>query len=208
MVDDPARKQNALVATPAKRDQVIERLQDHYAHNHLEVQDFELLVEKAERARTDGELMLLLEGLPDLAGQRALVPASAGRVTTSVKAIFGEANRAGPWRVPATVRVRALFGNVVLDLSEAELGRAETLIEVHATFGNVRIAVPEGLAVDCDGAAILGSFEHLAQGAATQRDPRRVHIVGRAVFGNVEIVVVKKKPVGVLAGLKNLLLGR
>lgn len=207
MVDD-ARKKTALVATPVKRDRVIERLQDHYAQNHLEVRDFELLVEKAERARTDGELMELLEGLPEIEGKQALVPAKAGQLTTSISTVLGSNTRRGRWRVPSRVKVRALLGSVELDLTEAELSRDETVIDVSATFGSITITIPEGLAVECEGNAILGSFEHIEQPAASRKDPRRVRVVGRALFGSVEIVVVKRKPAGVLEGIKALLGGR
>lgn len=202
MVDE--KKPTALVAMPSKRDAVIERLQDHYALNHLEVADFELLVEKAERARTDSELMVLLDGLPEIEGKAALVPAKAGQLTTTVSTVLGNNTRRGRWRVPSRVKAKALLGNVELDLSEAELSKDETVIEASATFGSITITVPDGLAVECEGQAILGSFDHVEQEAASRKDPRRVRIVGKAIFGSVE-VIVKQRPKSLIDNIKGLL---
>ena len=193
-----------LIATPARRDEVIARLQDHYALNHIEVADFERLVERAERAATDAELLGLLENLPALPGATALVPAAAGQVTATVEARFGSTARRGRWRVPGRVVVRALFGDVELDLSEAELRRELTHIDVRVWKGHVRLLVPEGLAVESVGSALLGTFDQVTLAAASTRDPRRVRVEGRAVWGSVVVQVVRKKPATLLAGLRAL----
>lgn len=203
----PDPKQPALIATPLARDQTIAALQEHFARNHLEMDAFERRVELCERARSQSELNQALLGLPPL---EALVAADAGRVTTTIQAMFASATRRGRFRVPTRLRVRAVLGNVELDLSEAELPAQEVVLEVGALFGSVTIIVPEGLAVDCEGNALFGSFDHVATSAASRRDARRLRIVGGARFGSVEIIV--KKSAGVLAqlksGLQGLLSGR
>jgi hypothetical protein len=194
----------ALVLTPAARDAAIAALQEHYAKNHLELADLELRLKKAEDARTTAELDDALAGLPALAGDLARRE-RAGQRTTTVRAVLATTTHQGRWRVPSRVVVRALFGTVVLDLSEAELG-GEVDIDVAATLGTVRIVVPEGLCVRTEGRALLGSFAHLDTLAASERDPRRVRIVGRALLGSVEIVVKPRKP-SLLASVRGLLTG-
>jgi hypothetical protein len=210
MTDDERRDAAVVPAvSPAARDQAIERLQDHYAHNQLEVQDFERLVEMAERARSNTELARLFDGLPASpeAARAELVVAEkpAGRVTATVSATLGSNVRRGRWRVPSYVKAAARFGSVEMDLSDADLSRGETVIEVSALFGSVEITVPEGLAIECEGNAVLGSFDHYAADAASRRDARRVRIVGRAVFGSVDIKV--KKRTGVLEDIKSVVRG-
>jgi hypothetical protein len=195
----------ALVLTPVARDEAIARLQEHYARNHIEVAAFELRVEKAERATTTAELDAALAGLPVLDGD-ALVPAErSGQLTKSIQGVLAATTQRGRWRVPSRLVVSALAGSVELDLMEAEIGGAVDVL-VKATFGNVRIIVPEGLAVEVTGSALLGRFDHLSQAAAAERDERRLHITGRAVFGSVEIVV-RKRP-GLLDQVKDFFTGR
>lgn len=194
------------VATPAGRDHAIERLQDHFAKNHLEVAEYERRVELAERATTDAALVALLADLPSLPSDRAIaVAGGAGRVTATVSATLGSASRRGRWRVPSLVKVRAVLGSVSLDLSEAELAAGETVLEVSALLGNVVVTVPEGLAVECEGSALLGSFDHLVQGAASRRDGRRLRIIGSARLASVDIIV--KKKTGVLEEIKSTVRG-
>jgi hypothetical protein len=193
----------ALVLTPVARDAAIERLQEHYARNHLVVEDFERRVEQAEDATTTAELERAEAGLPKL--EQALVPVeTSGRLTKTLKATLGSTTQRGKWRVPSRLVVQATLGSVVLDLVEAEiLGDVE--IEVRALFGSVEIVVPEGLNVEVSGTALLGSFDHLTQAAASRRDGRRVRIHGSATLGSVEIEV-RKRP-GLLSAVKGFLNG-
>lgn len=210
----------ALIATPKGRDEAIAKLQEHYALDHLEVADFEKRVELVERATSQAEIDRALAGLPSLPDEAAstalaassrsdLARASRGRVSTTMRALFSNIERRGAWRVSSLVHATATFGNVEVDLTTALLPPGETEIVARALFGNVKILVPEGLAVDCDGGAILGTFSHVTCGPASTRDARRLRIVGRAVFGNIEVVVVPKQKVrGLLGAVRDLLVGR
>ena len=97
------------------------------------------------------------------------------------------------------------MGSVELDLSEAEIASGETVIEVTAILGNVVVTVPEGLAVEMEGSAILGSFDQLVTSAASRRDGRRVRIIGRARLGTVDVIV--KKKTGLLEDIKSTVRG-
>jgi len=199
----------ALILPPAARDAAIERLQDHYARDDLDVEQFERRVLAAENATTTAQLQDALAGLPappGSAAQAALVPVErSGQLTTTVSALLSSTERRGPWRVPSRLVVKATLGNVELDLSEAQID-GEVDLQVSATFGSVRIIVPEGLALDVDGRAVLGSFEHLAQHARSRRDRRLLRVRGRALFGSVELRV-KRQGTGLLTRLKRLLEG-
>jgi predicted membrane protein len=108
--------------------------------------------------------------------------------------------------VPSLVHVKARLGSVDLDLTDADLSRGETVIEVSAVLGSITLFVPEGLAVECEGSALLGSFDHVAAGPASRKDTRVVRIVGKATLGSVEIVV-KKRSKGVVEDLKQAVRG-
>lgn len=194
----------ALILTPAARDDAIARLSEHYARNHLETADFERRVERAENATTTAQLEEALAGLPSLDHTLARRERS-GQVTTTVRALLSTSTHRGRWRVPSRVVVNATLGNVELDLVEADIP-ADVDIEVNALLGSVRIVVPEGLAVEMSGRAVLGSFDNLTQGASSRRDNRRVCIRGRCLLGSVEVVVRPGRR-GLLATVKGLLEG-
>lgn len=103
-----------------------------------------------------------------------------------IMAVFGSVERGGQWSVPRHLRARAILGAVVLDLRRATFEPGVTELEVLAVLGDVTILVPPRMAVQSEGAAILGCFEH--------RDPARfesdgpvLRIRGQATLANVEI---------------------
>lgn len=88
-------------------------------------------------------------------------------------------------------RVLAWMGNVKLDLTRVLLGAGTTEIEAIAVMGEVRILVPPGLRVECDGDPLLGEFSiKRIAGSAPPADAPLVRITGRAILGSVKIKVV------------------
>lgn len=111
--------------------------------------------------------------------------------------------------MPKNLVVRARFGDVEIDLSEAALSAGETTIDVGVLFGSVRLIVPEGLSVVCEGRALFGSFDQASHEPLSTRDTRRLRIVGGVWFGSFEIVV-KPRPSALArigAGIRGLLGG-
>jgi hypothetical protein len=180
-----------------KRDRAIVLLQEHYAKNRLEIEEFERRVELAERAQSGREIERALDGLPVIA--EVIEPVKDEK---TVRATFGSIARRGPHALARRTIIKAMFGSVELDLTEAELQRGVSTIELDALFGSVTLTVPDDLDIESDGHAIFGSFEHMSQRKRSKKDPRSLRIVGRARFGSVEIVVQRKPPPTLLDGLK------
>ena len=59
------------------------------------------------------------------------------------------------------------MGGATLDFREARLPEGEVEIRVGALMGGVEIIVPPTLAVESNGAAIMGGFEHVDRAPAT-----------------------------------------
>ena len=107
--------------------------------------------ERALVARTLGELVQLTSDLSLPSGQPIrLYPRRA------VTALFARERRQGRWVVPDSFPVTAFFGDVTLDLRDAILQSHRVTIHVTAVAGQVRLIVPEGIAVEMPGRAILG----------------------------------------------------
>ena len=196
-----------LEAVHHRREGVIEALSTHFANDTLDVDEFEQRVDLAHRATSIAELDVLLADLKPNADEQpsaSLVPRTeAPRVHTAVRdpsiashgwrakrvrAILSDIQRKGTWPVPKKMRVTAVMGTVGLDFREAQMGPGVTKVKVKSIGGEIKIIVPPHLRVECDGRAVLGSFEEMYQNTA-ERDPDAplLRITGRAIIGTVEI---------------------
>jgi predicted membrane protein len=85
-----------------------------------------------------------------------------------------------------------VLGNVEIDLRQAIVGFGVSNIEVVAIFGNVEIVIPPEIAVDCDGDALLGTFnlEFAGRGNTSLADRERVvRVTGSAYLASVTVRV-------------------
>ncbi|MFO0575383.1 MAG: LiaF-related protein [Polyangia bacterium] len=81
-----------------------------------------------------------------------------------------------------------MLGGIELDFREASLGPGVTEVHITAVLGGVSLIVPPQLAVEMDGTAIMGGFEH-SERAPVQLDPERpvLRVHGLALWGGVAI---------------------
>lgn len=186
---------DVLVAVRDARERVIARLSDAFAQGELDVDEFDRRLELAHRSESVAQLDELTAGLATPSSSTALVPVASAELAPGqqegrqkVVAVLGNANRGGPWAPPRHLRVYAVLGNTELDFREARLAPGAIDIEVTACLGNVTVIVPPSLAVEMNGTAVLGSFEH-SERAPASPDPGRalLRIHGLACLGNVDI---------------------
>jgi hypothetical protein len=88
--------------------------------------------------------------------------------------------------VPAESRWESLFGDVVLDLRDAQVTAAEVTIDAGTVFGDVELLVPEGIAVEVRSRLLLGDVRQSAGEVAPPGAPRVV-LTGGTVFGDVKV---------------------
>lgn len=177
------------------RDQAIAALSDAFAHDLIEVDEFEERLTLAHQATTLREIAETISDLTEAASAAALVAAPAavpviagGRESDRVMAIFGGVERDGAWRVPSHLQASAVFGGMSLDFREAVFGPGVTEINVVALMGGVQLIVPPGLSVEVSGTAIMGGFGHIER-TPVQADPDRplLRVHGLAIMGGVAV---------------------
>jgi len=195
----PPRPDRALVRrTQEIRDRVIARLSDHFAHDALDVDEFERRVTVAQTAEDPGQIEALLGDLPDLAGGAAAVPAGVPTVVTALVpderdrdtlyAIFGGIDRRGTWTVPRRMKIVAVFGGANLDLREARFPPGVVELDVTAVMGGINIVVPPGLAVQMHGSAIMGGFADINRAPANpDPDTPLLRVRGLTMMGGVNV---------------------
>jgi len=163
------------------RERVIDQLSARFAGDDLEVDELERRIALAHAADTPTALDALVSDLaPAAAPAHALVPAHRIRV------VLGSTERAGRWTVPSQLATRVVWGNLRLDLREAQLALGVTTIDVHVTMGHVEIVVPPEIAVELDASPLLGNVEDRVE-LATTTPTRIVRITGRVALGNLEV---------------------
>jgi len=169
-----------------EREQFVRELGDHFALDHLTVEEYEFRVQAALGATQWYELTALTTDLPALDPNRSPMLATvAGERIGGRKllAVMGGVSRKGRWFVPERMVLTAVMGGIDLDLRDAILTSPVTEIRVYAIMGGVQIRVPPGVRLETEGVAIMGGFDD-APGVASDTSPV-VRVTGMAIMGGV-----------------------
>ena len=176
---------------------MIARLADHFAHDALDVDEFERRVTVAQIADNPSDIEALLADLPAVDGAatpttaivpKVVAPLLPERDRENVLAIFGGVDRRGSWTVPRQMRIVAMFGGANLDLREARFPPGVVDIEVTAVMGGINIVVPPGLAVEMHGSAIMGGFAEVNRAPANpDPDAPLLRVHGLTIMGGVNV---------------------
>ena len=170
-----------LVALRDAREQAIAQLSDAFAHNLIEVEEFERRVTLAHRSNSVADVERTVSDLvspnPSVITVAATAPhplLASERETDQVLAIFGGVERRGTWTLPRHLQAFAILGGIVLDFREALLLPGVTELQIVAVMGGVELIVPPGLSVEVSGTAVMGGFGHVERvpDAARSRSPR------------------------------------
>jgi hypothetical protein len=189
----PPETRLALARAHEARERVIAELQEHFAHDALDVDEFERRVTLAHTSESSVEIARLTADLPALANApaaqtTALVPADEVKPVQTVRVLMGSTERRGSWTVPRRMNVRTTMGSTVLDFRDARLPAGTVEIQLRTFMGSAEIIVPPGLAVETEGSAIMGSFEHVDRAPAhPDPDAPLLRVRGLALMGSVEI---------------------
>jgi Domain of unknown function (DUF1707)/Cell wall-active antibiotics response 4TMS YvqF len=175
-----------LRASDADRERVIALLNEAAGDGRLTLSEHSERVERAYSARTLGELAALTT---DLAVASAQPIRLDGR--KPVAGIFGRERRDGRWVVPDRLGVTAIFGEVVLDLREAVLQSNRITLLATVLGGTVQLIVPEGVAVEVTGSAML-SGRRQPRTTAAQPDTPVIEVHTFSLAGRVKVVRPRK----------------
>jgi hypothetical protein len=195
-----SKPETSLVALRVERDRCIDMLTEAFSKDLLDIDEFEDRVDLAHQASTVEALVALRKDLelttPE--SSEALVPVETDEEQEALIAarprskwcisILGGSERKGQWRVPERLRVVNILGGTTLDFREAIFAPGVTQVTIVGCLGGVDIIVPPTLAVECEGAAIIGGFEALERCPAVP-DPAKplLRISGLALIGGIDV---------------------
>ena len=195
----------SLRASDRDRDATVELLAQGASDGQLTLEEYSERVDLALAAKMQDELAKVVSDLQQahgqmvLAGQAAPVAAPAPRAVPAVpspagvspapeqiRAIMSSDERRGRWTVPAHMQLRAIMGEVTLELQEAVLTSHLTRIDASVTMGEIKVVVPEGVEVRLTGTAILGEKRSNMTHAPVAGAPV-IEIHARVLMGSLEV---------------------
>ena len=187
----------------AAQERAVEVLMEHFSRNVMNLEEFEGLLDAVNGCSTTAELRDLLSKLPPLESPKPatdMMPAPGGgpvvvdadRVRSHgfLMSILGRTTRAGRWIPARRTFGLGVLGGLSLDFREALVGPGITDLSVLSVLGGTEIIVPPEMAVEVDGMAVLGAFEHQTD-VQLRSNPElpTLRVRGLAVLGNVKVQV-------------------
>jgi hypothetical protein len=178
---EPGWSKDLLPVTQAEREDAVETLQHAAGDGRLPLDEFSERVGTALTAETRHELDSATAGL------EAAPPVGSTRTISSIVTVFGNRRQAGRWRLPSSLRARALFGDLYLDLREVTV--YDDVVDISATtlFGNLTVDVPEGVEVELTGFDVLGDRELRLAPVPRRPGTPLIRVRAHGLFGDVYV---------------------
>src|SRR5438270_1066563 len=176
----------AIRASDAERDATVIRLREAMAEGRLTLDDFSQRTDAALTALTRDQLA---EVVADLPAQHVTgyVAAPAGPATPWVVGILGSTKRSGRWRVGHELHAVSVMGECKIDLREGIIDAPLIVVDALAIFGTVEVIVPEGVHVDLQGLAIMGSKTLRMSDTPILDGAPTVRLIGLALMGEIKV---------------------
>ncbi len=178
-------------ASDADRDRYAAILQDAYVQGRLSRAEYDERLDAALTAKTYADLEPLISDLPadNLPVPKPAAPvvpvaASAG---PPMVAVFSAVERKGVWQMDDDSYAVAVFGNVQLDLRDAQITAMNNEIRAFAIFGAVEITIPPGMRAEVTGVGVFGEFNRAGEASAPATDQPAIRVSGLALFGSVTV---------------------
>jgi len=178
-----------LRVSDADREAAVIRLREAGGEGRLTLEELADRVERADAARTRGDLDALTADLP-AATTHARLPEEPRKERRWVVAIMGGEQRKGRWRPSRRTNAIAVMGGVDIDLREAELADGAEILAI-PVMGAVTVVVPEGVSVEMSGFALMGGNSGPDDKVLPLPDAPVVRVRAFSLMGGV--VVERKK---------------
>jgi Domain of unknown function (DUF1707) len=188
--DPPVPKPGDLAAQragDADRDAVAVMLRIAAGEGRIDLSELEERLGELNRAKTYGELDLLVADLPQPPPSLTLAGAGEQSATLVLRTTTANIRQDGHWVVPEVITAESTTGWITIDFTQAYCRHREVTVEVGTQTGWIQLILPEGWA------ARIGPLKtytgHISNKAADTPDPGAptVVVTGDPVFGYIKI---------------------
>jgi hypothetical protein len=181
------------VSLDLEREYVVQQLCAAYAAERLSEKELETRFELVYAAKDPAGVRAAMNGLtatapgihPTPTYQRPARTLAAPEREKRVLALFSEVRKEGVWSAPPFLRVRAIFGTVVIDLREADIPVDGMIIDAESTLGEVKVFLPLGVGSEVDCTSVMGEVKDKTQPG--QEGLPFVRVRGGAVLGTIRV---------------------
>jgi DUF1707 SHOCT-like domain len=169
-------------ASDRDREAAAARLNEAVGDGRLTLEEFGERLDRAYAARTRSALEPLTADLPAEGAVRG-----PDRLRKVMLGIFWDSRRAGPQPLEDEITAIALLGDAVIDLRGSKATSKEITIRAWALLNDVDVIIPEGVAVELSGVAVVGDNRNMTgpPPAGTSRFVVKIH--GHALLGDVQV---------------------
>jgi hypothetical protein len=176
-----------------ERQEIVELLGQAAAEGRLTLDEYTERTGSAYAAVTRADLDVLTTDLPVArpVPARPMASRTEGSLASvdepeKMIAVFGNETRKGRWLVPRFMRTVAVFGDVHIEMQDAQLQHPVTQVDATVVFGATTIYVPEGVDVRLIGTAVFGAKEKRLRTPPRPGAPV-VEVRCRVFFGAIEV---------------------
>jgi hypothetical protein len=177
----------ATRASDAERRSIAERLKQASIEGRLTLDEFGDRMGQALAARTRAELDALTADLPAPVAGTSSAALDYRTPVASTFAFMSSADRTGRWRIGQESRVIAVMGGCKLDLRRVTISAPLTVIRAYVLMGNVNVIVPEGVDVELEALALMGSRSIKLNGPPAEQGAPVVRIEGVVLMGDLTV---------------------
>lgn len=165
------------------------------AREQISVDLFELRLALVREAPSPAAIDAIVADLPSgeiepVALTGYIPPATLGPASNSLRlsAVFSTTQRDGVWYVPRMLELKVVFGDIKLDLRDAQFASDVVEIDIDLFFGAVVLTLPAGTMVENECSAYFGGLKHKKSPAlGTEPNGLIVRLTGELKFGDVKI---------------------
>ncbi len=197
---------SGLRASDADRDRAASVVNEALAEGRLTADEHSDRLDAIYAAKTQADLVPLLEDLPTAGAAAAPAPGPAAAPHAGparrIIAILSGTTRKGGWHAEPVIDILAVLGGVDLDFRDAVLPGKEVVLRATTILGGVTVIVPpEMRVIDDGGVAILGGKE-LAGASAESAGPDSpvLRVQGTCVLGGIDVKRKSRKRKGMKGG--------
>jgi DUF1707 SHOCT-like domain/Cell wall-active antibiotics response LiaF, C-terminal len=177
----------AIRASDAERDATVIRLREAMTEGRLTLDDFSQRTDTALTALTREQLAEVVADLPAHGAIGYVAGPPAVDAAPWVVGIMGSSARTGRWRVGHELHAVSVMGECKIDLRQAVIDAPLIIVDALAIMGTVEVIVPEGVQVDLQGIAIMGSKTLRMSDAPILEGAPVVRITGLALMGEIKV---------------------